>query len=922
VIRLVWSGVRFARGRAAALGAGMLVAAVAFCLLTASVDVGVARIKGVVGGNWRGAYDLLVLPARSVQSVGSQRHLVQVNYLSAGGGGITLRQYQQIARLPGVGVAAPLAVIGYVLETVSLPVTLSPGALGATGARVLTIASSYSADDGLSRYPPQGQGYLYITPDKLRQQANSMSERLPDGREVRVCGYPATTTAAQTSPFQTAGGLLLGTCYSRSGSELTSSPVQAQVSWSFPVLLAGIDPKAENQLNGLGRAITSGTYLAAGAKPSPIAGTHAVSVPLIGSTTSFDGDSDQVTVGLLPPSAVTTVRSQASLAKITKELQTARGSTVMHVTITAAQAWKQLLTNLSPAISHGIFNSSQSFGQYWTAGQVSYRQHSTGTIVPVPVQNPISTWTAGGNFVSQTYVTAPPAAADTAFRVLTEHRLSSGPVAGNGSGPPVPLLHLVGEFNPDRIAGFSAGGPGSPLASYRAPLLTGANPASRADLGSKPLEPDGNMAGYAQQPPLLLTTLPGAAALEASAAAATGGGAQAPIGSIRIRVSGLRGTVPQRLAKIAAIGQEIKNATGLQVIVTAGASAQHVTVGLAAGAFGRPALDLSEAWTAIGVALVVLRQADRESVALFVLILVVCGLFLAGATLAGVRGRRSEIGALRALGWGRRQVFTLVLSEVAVLGVGSGVVGALLSAALISALGLHVPLWRAALVLPVAAILAIGSGLVPASLAAKAEPRDALMPKVRAPRRSALAVRTLTALALTEVARVPGRCVLAAAALGAGVAGLAVLLAAQISFTRSIGDSALAGLVTASTRGTDLIAALLAVGLGAVAVADITYLNLRERSGELAALAACGWGNRQIGRLLIVEAVITAAAGSVFGAAAGLAAASVAFGLSWVVLAGAIVAAVGGTVIALAGTSAVLATATGRSLAAVLAADE
>ena len=35
--RLVWSGVRFARGRAVALGAGLLVAAVAFSLLTATV---------------------------------------------------------------------------------------------------------------------------------------------------------------------------------------------------------------------------------------------------------------------------------------------------------------------------------------------------------------------------------------------------------------------------------------------------------------------------------------------------------------------------------------------------------------------------------------------------------------------------------------------------------------------------------------------------------------------------------------------------------------------------------------------------------------------------------------------------------------------------------------------------------------------
>ena len=36
--RLVWSGVRFARGRAVALGAGLVVAAVAFSLLTASVE--------------------------------------------------------------------------------------------------------------------------------------------------------------------------------------------------------------------------------------------------------------------------------------------------------------------------------------------------------------------------------------------------------------------------------------------------------------------------------------------------------------------------------------------------------------------------------------------------------------------------------------------------------------------------------------------------------------------------------------------------------------------------------------------------------------------------------------------------------------------------------------------------------------------
>ena len=64
------------------------------------------------------------------------------------------------------------------------------------------------------------------------------------------------------------------------------------------------------------------------------------------------------------------------------------------------------------------------------------------------------------------------------------------------------------------------------------------------------------------------------------------------------------------------------------------------------------------------------------------------------------------------------------------------------------------------------------------------------------------------------------------------MAALAVLLAAQASFDWAIGEnSGLAGLVTATTRGTDLISAVLAVGLGAAAVADVTYLKIARASG-------------------------------------------------------------------------------------------
>jgi putative ABC transport system permease protein len=936
MIRLVWRGVRFARGRAVALAAGMLVAAVAFSLLTASVEVNDAHVTGVVSANWRGEYDLLVLPRGSVQT-GAGKHLVQVNYLSASTSGITMNQYAAIARLPGVGVAAPLEIVGYLLETAYIPVVLSPAAAGKSGSRVLVVTSRYTADQGLSAYPPYDEGYVYITTDHLKPLRQSTflvhnnnafqigpKERLPDGKSVTVCPVTLPPPGGQSSPFQRTSGLLNGNCYSRTG-----GTVEGMVAWSFPVLVAGIDPRAENELTGLGHAVTSGKYLAEGQGPTSVAEPAGDlpldTVPVVASTASFDGDTDHVTVSLLPSSAATTARSGASQAAMARAFGSLAGTPVMHATITGATAWQHLLAELTPAV--GSNNSPQNVGQYWTAGPVTYRTGPDGQLDPVPVSNPVSTWTAGNDVASMEYVTAPPAAADTGYRALTEMLESYGQgKQGNGNGPPSLQIRLAGEFDPERLAGFSGGGPGSPLASYRAPLLTGADAASRAALGNQPLEPDGNMAGYAQQPPLLYTTLSGAAAIENTALFYSSNGTQlavpAPIGSIRVRVSGLRGSVQEQLDKIGAVGEEIEKTTGLQVIITAGASPYPVTIGLPAGKFGRPALQLTEDWTQTDAALLVLHQADRESLALLVLILVVCALFLSGAALAGVRGRRTEIGALRAVGWGRRQVFTMVLGEVVTLGVAAGLAGAGLSAGLISGLGLHLPLWRALLVLPVAVALAGVSGLAPSWAASRIPPTQALMPAARAPRHGGRPVHTVAGLALTGIVRTPGRSAVAATGLAVGVAGLTVLLAAHVSFATSIGDSELAGLVNGSTRSTDLVSVLLTIALSAAGLANLTYLNLRERAGELAALAASGWSRRQLGRLLTSEAVLTAVTGSLAGAAIGLTVAGVAFGLTLPVLATAAIAAAGGTAVTLAAVITVLLFTSGRPLAAVLAADE
>jgi putative ABC transport system permease protein len=932
MLRVVWRVVAHTRGRSVALGTGMLVAAVAFASLTAAVDVNSARITGTVAANWRGPYDLVVLPPGPSQAVPGN-HLVQVNYLSASGGGITIGQYRRIAGLPGVGVAAPLAIVGYVLETVYVPVPLSTAAVGRSGARVLAVSSQMVADRGLSRYPAQPSGYVYITPDPLSAGTTSLHtpvERLPDGASVAVCGIAWNEASGGASPFAGVTDTGLDDCWSRvtghpgvaAVPRSGGGPATAWVSWSFPVLVAGIDPVAENALTGLGSAVTAGRYLSESSPlrlvpaGAPGTGTTSAVVPVLGSSTSFDGDSNRVRIRLLPPWAVAVARSGGSPLHIAEVLGTEPGTQVESVTIGAATAWHALLASLASPVRVIAVNRAQGVGQYWSAGPVRLRPGPAGSLVASAAGSSPAVWTADTSINGLRYVPVPPAAADTAFRTLTSRTGSAVAARGlPGTGLPYVSLHLVGEFNPSRLPGFSAGSASAPLASYRAPVLTGADAASRRALGNASLEPDGNMAGYAQPPPLLYTTLAGVHAIEGAAGTA-------PVSSVRVRVTGLRGPVTEQLSKIAVVGEEITRVTGLRVVVMAGASPAPVTVRLPAGKYGRPALSLTSLWTQTGVSLLVLRQADRESIALFVLVLAVCALFLAGAAAAGVRGRRAEIGALRALGWGRRQVFTMILAEVAVLGLAAGITGAGLSAALITVLRLHVPIWRALLVLPVAALLGTGAGMVPAWQASRVQPAAAFAPAIPGPRRGGRRVRSVTGLAVTSAVRHPGRCVLAGAGLAAGVLALTVLLAAQTSFATSIGDSSLAGLVTGTVRGTDLTAALLTITLSAAGVADLTYLASRERASELAALAAAGWNRWHLARLLGTEAALVAAASSAVAAAAGLTIAGTAFGISPGVVLAAVTAALGGLLCSVAATAAVLALTARKPLTAILSADE
>ena len=112
-------------------------------------------------------------------------------------------------------------------------------------------------------------------------------------------------------------------------------------------------------------------------------------------------------------------------------------------------------------------------------------------------------------------------------------------------------------------------------------------------------------------------------------------------------------------------------------------------------------------------------------------------------------------------------------------------------------------------------------------------------------------------------------------ALAVGVAALTMLVVIAVAFRNDVVGSLLGNEVAVRVRAVDVFAVATAVGLGVLMVVDVLYINVRERSTELAALWASGWSNRALLRLVGYEGLGIGVLGGVLGAGAGLA------GVTW-----------------------------------------
>ena len=852
--RLAWSQLRFRTTRLVALLIGMLLATTAFTVLTAASRTSQLRTTGTVSAHFAPAYDILVRPTGARTELETKTDTVQPNFLAGIYGGISMAQYHQIAKIPGVSVAAPIALVGYTLLVAQTGSESLPAAAYARkGRQLYRVSTTWISDAGTSRVT-QPSLYQYVTPNpgRFMRSSGDFAEVLPDGRTVITCPSEQYTRGEAPFGFSAQGG---DACLSKlngegpgSGDSRPSDP-EFGTAWTIPVLIAAVDPVAEAKLDGLNHAVISGRYLAENASDGSAAGDLAT-FPVLASSTSGLNEEAVTEVQELPSPTAPPV---LNVRWMTKEASVP-GRTVATRRTTATQAYRSLLRVLAGKRIHdGVFS-------YWSVGSVGYRRTSTGALVPLRVRNAPSVWYA--------VVQVPPMDDDdNQYRAITDHAPLADAFTGSVASP-----KLVGTFNPAKIKSFDPLS-GVPLGAYSPVVAAPANAASRKALNGSDLLPNENLGGLVSQPIDMITTLSALPALQDSGYYTGNLHKNDPISVIRVRVAGVTGPNPVSLERIKEVAQQIELRTHLDVDIVAGSSPSPTTIDLPAGKFGQPALSLTEYWVHKGVAVAILTAVDKNSAVLFGLILVVCVLFVANSASAAIRGRRRELGVLACLGWTRPRLYLAVLGELAAIGLTAGLLGAVAALPVSSALGLHASLGRAALAVPIALAVAVLAGLGPAWLAARAEPVESVRPPVLGVRR-ARQPRSVMGMAGMNVLRAPGRSIIGALSLAVGVAALTMLAAITVAFRGVLVGSLLGDAVAVQVRGVDYVAVIATVALGVLAVVDVIYLSIRERATELATIRAFGWRESELSRLVVTEGTIIGLAGSLAGAAIGLAAAS------------------------------------------------
>ncbi|MGH8874879.1 MAG: ABC transporter permease, partial [Acidimicrobiia bacterium] len=433
MLRFIWLQLRGRASRSLALLVGVLVATTGFTVLTASTETSALEVVGTVERNLPAAYDILVRPRGARIGLEERRGVVRPNHLSGQFGGITPAQYERIKRLPGVQVAAPIAMVGYSTTWTAATLDLTGAVDRGAVSQVIRLRPTWVGDRGLTRAGDVTPRYVYVTrrplegPEEVGGDPASCGvaaafEVQEDGSKLPICGtleFPAFEPGAEEpsglSPEQRADfssfQLLPDGRFvfiDPSGHQADPSPrLVVPVGWPLSLLLAAVDPEQEARLVGLDRAVVSGRYLKPGERTTLDQGSPVV--PVIVPGRPYLDEQLIVDVERITESSATQVNGVRP-SELRPRLERAPGTRVARPETNASDAYGRGLDQLD--------HLGAQLSLVVQSGSPTYETQPGGALRPLVVEvDPAEVWQGREHQVAGEPV--PWLAQDVAFRPLT-----------------------------------------------------------------------------------------------------------------------------------------------------------------------------------------------------------------------------------------------------------------------------------------------------------------------------------------------------------------------------------------------------------------------------------------------------------------------------------------------------------------------
>ncbi|HNV11220.1 MAG TPA: ABC transporter permease [Propionibacteriaceae bacterium] len=831
--------------RTLAAAFAILVATTSFGVLTGSVSTARLVVTQTVEDNFRSTYDVLVRPAGSASAMEQSLGAVRPNFLTETFGGITLDQVRQITAITDVEVAAPVAVLGQVQRNVMLKVDVGQ-VLGTREHAMVRFSLNGAARNGTGE-TSTNHGYLYLTRSPLKSVDDVVEPANMSAQVEERASGPVTVCLASSAGGRpaTPGEAFRQFCTSVTGED----PGVVEALLMIPMAIQAIDPAAEHRLTGLDQAITTGRALTvddgAGTADGPggplptATAVMATGLPFDFRATLVVEELDQRTIDQVM--ATTDAHRRRDLV-----LDATPVRTVASVERDASEAYSQdIVANSGPEATADGSLIALSIIQ---PERVTY---SEGTpLVPDVVACEPTVWLDTPDGV-EFGVTAP-SVCDTGFRTLTVARADTRSFMS---------FNVVGTYDPDLVQRPSNLND-VPLESYRSSVVTGADEASARVLGDEPMMSDLNPAGYMQSPPALLVPLQ---ALPLMWEHFPDLDRTAPVSSVRVRVAGVTGTSAADRERIRVVAEQIRERTGLDVDITAGASLQNQQVALPATDSGTPALLVNEQWTKKGVAVAIADALDTKSIFLLALVLASSALTVWLTATATVASRRGELATLACLGWTPAMRRSVVMAELGLVGGVAGVAGAVLSLPITAALDVAVAWPVLVAAIPLGVLLALVPGLAATDAAGRVAPAEAFRPAQLVRGNRARQVGGPLGVGIMMLRQRPGRLAVGAVGVALAVTSAALLGSILAHFRATLIGSFLGDAVAVQVRTPDLAAAVLIGVLGLTALGTLLFLGLAEDARSLAALRAVGWTDRMLGATVLVQALVVSGLGALIG---------------------------------------------------------